>query len=113
MRDKTPWGHRQELRTDPLRFFFEVLILENVRSGANQTEADFVFARFALGKALSADHYGFVSFPVFTVVGHFIDARLPDRISGTIAAAIAPRSAVPRIVNDSGLYFEPRPALRC
>ena len=57
---------------------FEVGILENVRRGTHQAEADAVAAGVALGEAVAGDHYRFVRCAVIALVQHLVDAGVRD-----------------------------------
>lgn len=76
-----------------LIFFFEVFVLEDVGCGAYEPETHLVFAGFAIGEVLAADHYDFMHFAMIAVVNDLIDSRLAYTVSGTISAII--RTAAP------------------
>src|SRR5215472_1283388 len=92
-----------------LHFFSKIFVLEDIRRGADKAEADFVFAGFAVGEVLAADHDDFVGFAVVAVVDNFVDARLANGIAGAISPAIAPAAAMTRILESAALKAEERP----
>jgi hypothetical protein len=102
-------GGSRELRdsVQPLKkraallLFFEVFVLKNVGSGAHKPEPHLLFAGFAIGKALAADHHHFVCVAMIAIVDHFVNAGLPNGITSAIPSAVRLVSSAPRILDTT------------
>ena len=68
--------------------FFEVGVLEDVRRGADQFEADAVTTGIAFGEAVAGDHNGFMGGAMIAFVQDLVDARLSNWSAGAEDAAI-------------------------
>ncbi len=69
-----------------LFLLFEILILEDIRRGADESEPDILIAGLAVGKSIAGDHDDLVSGSMLAVVDHLVDSGLPNDITGLMAA---------------------------
>jgi len=86
-----PPGDRDSLHRLRCRLFlfcfFEIGVLENVRSGTDQAETHTGIASIARRKNIAHKHYYIMRSTVLTIVGNFIDSGFAYRASGRIDRA--------------------------
>ena len=61
--------------------FLEVLILEDVRRGADQAEADALLAGVAGRKGVAVEHDNFVRVAMAAIMNNFVNAGLADGVT--------------------------------
>jgi hypothetical protein len=61
---------------------FEIFVLKNVGSGADQAETDALLTSVAWRKGVSAQHHDFMRGSMSAVMKDFIDSGFPDSLAG-------------------------------